>query len=52
MWQDDYWAVSVGENYVKQTRKYIFYQEKHHQKSSFEDEADEFADKYALDLVS
>ncbi|MFZ5552990.1 MAG: transposase [Bacteroidota bacterium] len=29
-WQDDYWAVSVGEQHFKRLRKYIHQQEQHH----------------------
>ena len=37
-WQDDYWARGVGESELKHTRKYIFDQEIHHRKLSFEEE--------------
>ena len=45
-WQDDYWAVSVSESHLKQTRAYIFNQEEHHRKTTFKEEVDEFMTKY------
>jgi len=36
-WQDDYWAAGIGENYVKNVRKYIFRQEAHHAKKKFQE---------------
>ena len=41
-WQDDYWAVSVGENDVQRVKKYIASQEEHHSKRSFSEEIDTF----------
>jgi putative transposase len=37
-WQDDYWATGVSENMLNRTRQYIFNQDIHHRKLSFEDE--------------
>lgn len=45
MWQDDYWAVSVSESHLEQTRRYIFNQEQHHGKTTFKDEVDIFMKK-------
>ena len=45
-WQDDYWAVSVSETHLQQTRNYIFNQEEHHQKKTFAQEIEEFRNKY------
>lgn len=42
MWQDDYWAVSIGESQLKHTREYIYSQEEHHRKTAFKEEVDEF----------
>ena len=47
-WQDDYWAASVSESQLKQTRSYIQTQESHHRKISFAEEVDEFLDKYGF----
>ncbi|WP_417588295.1 IS200/IS605 family transposase [Owenweeksia hongkongensis] len=38
MWQDDYWAVSVGERDFKTVFDYIKNQEEHHRKKSFAEE--------------
>lgn len=46
IWQDDYWAVSVSESHLEQTRQYIFNQEEHHRKTTFKEEVDEFMKKY------
>ena len=46
IWQDDYWAVSVSESHLEQTRQYIFNQEEHHSKITFKEEVDEFMKKY------
>ena len=45
-WQDDYFAVSVSESNVGRVVKYIKNQEAHHAKKSFEQEVDEFMNKY------
>lgn len=47
-WQDEYFAVSVGESQVKHVRQYIQNQEEHHRKKSFGDEVDEFIEKYGF----
>jgi len=51
-WQDDYFAVSVSESQVKSVTIYIKNQEKHHQKKSFEDEVNEFQEKYGWELIT
>ncbi|WP_262152273.1 IS200/IS605 family transposase [Chryseobacterium foetidum] len=45
-WQDEYFAVSVSESKIELVRNYIKNQEKHHQHKSFEDEFQEFIEKY------
>ena len=45
-WQDDFWAVSVSESHVEAVRKYIGNQEEHHRKKTFDEEVDEFMEKY------
>lgn len=47
-WQDDYWAASVSESHVIQTRSYIQTQESHHRKTSFGEEVDKFLEKHDL----
>ncbi|MDD8017932.1 MAG: IS200/IS605 family transposase [Bacteroidota bacterium] len=51
IWQDDYWAVSVSESHLEQTRQYIFNQEEHHRKTTFKEEADEFMKKYGWQFI-
>lgn len=50
-WQDDYWAVSVSESNLKQTREYILHQEEHHRKTTFKEEVDEFMEKYGWEFI-
>lgn len=45
-WQDDYFAVSVGQSQLARVRDYIRNQEEHHRKKSFEEEVKEFMEKY------
>ena len=45
-WQDEYFAVSVSESKLNIVRNYIKNQEVHHSKKSFEEEYDEFIEKY------
>jgi len=50
-WQDDYFAVSVSESGIDKVRDYIKNQEVHHQKKTFQQEHDEFMEKYGFELV-
>ena len=45
-WQDDYFAVSVGESQLDAVNSYISNQEGHHQRKTFEQEYDEFIKNY------
>lgn len=45
-WQEEYFAVSVSESILERTRIYIRNQEEHHHQKSFQQEYDEFIDKY------
>ena len=45
-WQDDFWAVGVSESHVEKVKRYIDSQEEHHKKKSFDDEINEFMQKY------
>ncbi len=45
-WQDDYWAVGVSESHMAGVRNYIYNQEEHHKKVSFNEEIGEFMEKY------
>jgi putative transposase len=50
-WQDEYFAVSVSESGIKDVREYIRNQETHHQRKTFQQEYDEFINKYGFALV-
>jgi len=45
-WQDDYFAVSIGESQVETVVNYIKNQDRHHSKKSFDDEVADFMQKY------
>ena len=45
-WADEYFAVSVSESMLDKVRAYIDGQEKHHTKTTFMQEYDEFVRKY------
>ncbi|CAN5748981.1 hypothetical protein BH11BAC7_BH11BAC7_29530 [soil metagenome] len=51
-WQDDYWAVSIGESQVERVFNYIKNQEAHHSKKTFRAEEQEFMDKYGFKIIS
>lgn len=46
IWQSEYFAVSVNERGVDRVREYIKNQEDHHRKKTFQEEYEEFLDKY------
>ena len=45
-WADEYFAVSVSESQIDNVREYIKNQEIHHKRKSWEDEYNEFIEKY------
>jgi hypothetical protein len=45
-WQTEYWAVAVSESIISNVRRYIWNQEQHHTKKTYEDEIKELIDKY------
>ena len=47
-WQEEYFAVSVGESQLERVNGYINKQEKHHQVKSFSKEYDEFMRNYSF----
>ena len=47
-WQEEYFAVSVSESMVHKVRNYIKNQEEHHRKRPFQEEYDEFLEKYGF----
>jgi REP element-mobilizing transposase RayT len=48
-WQDEYFAVSVSESMIDIVRNYIKNQEEHHGKKTFQQEYDEFINKYGFE---
>ncbi len=50
-WQDDYFAVSVGESQVEAVVEYIKNQEVHHSRKSFAQEVEEFLQKYRFEKL-
>lgn len=47
-WADEYYAASVSESNVDAVRKYIYKQESHHKKITFEEEYKKIIDQYTL----
>jgi REP element-mobilizing transposase RayT len=47
-WQDEYFAVSVSESMLDKVRDYIKNQEEHHHRETFQEEYDEFIEKYGF----
>ena len=47
-WADEYYAVSVGESQIASVRNYIKTQETHHRKFTWEEECDDFFEKYGF----
>lgn len=50
-WQDDYFAVSVSESQIEKVRRYILFQEQHHRKKNYEQEAAEFLNIYGWNKI-
>ena len=51
-WQDEFFAVSVSESVVERVRAYIKNQEQHHSKKSFQEEYEEFLEKYGFVMMN
>jgi putative transposase len=47
-WQKEYFAVSVSESHVDRVKNYILTQEEHHEKKTWENEYNEFIQKYGF----
>ncbi len=47
-WQDQYFAVSVSESVIDKVRDYIKNQEMHHKKKTFQEEYDQFIEKFGF----
>ena len=50
-WADEYFAVSVSESQINIVREYIKNQEEHHKKKTWEEEYNEFMEKYGFEKV-
>lgn len=50
-WQDEYFAVSVSESGVNKVREYIKNQETHHQLKTFQEEYNEFIEKWVFNRM-
>ena len=48
-WQTDYFAISVSESIVNKVRRYISNQERHHRSTTFNQEYDEFIERYQFE---
>jgi len=48
-WADEYFAVSVSDSDIQRVRNYIWRQEEHHRKESWEDEYREFIREYGFE---
>lgn len=47
-WQDEYFAVSVSESMVGKVREYIKNQEEHHKTIAFQQEYDQFIERFGF----
>ena len=50
-WQKEYFAVSISESQVNTVKNYIATQEEHHKKKTWEDEYNEFIEKYGFIII-
>ena len=48
VWQKEYFAVSVSESNINKVKNYIVAQEDHHKMKTWDDEYDEFIQKYGF----
>ena len=51
-WQDEYFAIGVGDKDLPAVRKYIENQESHHAGTTFQQEYDRFIERYGFDIVN
>lgn len=50
-WADDYFAVSVSESQLEKVRNYLKNQEEHHKRKSWQEEYEEFVEKYNFEKL-
>jgi REP element-mobilizing transposase RayT len=51
-WQDDYFAVSIGQSQVERVRRYIQSQDQHHQRITLDDEIKLLEEKYGFERMN
>ena len=50
-WQDEYFAVGVGDDKLQIVRDYIANQERHHAKITFAQEHNQFVNRYGFEII-
>ncbi|WP_430810992.1 MULTISPECIES: IS200/IS605 family transposase [unclassified Carboxylicivirga] len=50
-WQDEYFAIGVGDDKLNAVRKYIAKQEEHHKKQTFTQEYEKFIERYGFNII-
>ena len=50
-WADEYYAVSVSESQIENVRRYVKNQEEHHKRKTWEEECNEFVEKYGFERI-
>ena len=50
-WAKGYYATSVSKSNIPEVRRYIQRQEEHHMKKTFQEECDEFLDKFGFERL-
>ncbi|WP_430810990.1 MULTISPECIES: IS200/IS605 family transposase [unclassified Carboxylicivirga] len=50
-WQDEYFAIGVGDDSLNTVRKYIANQEEHHKKLTFAQEYEKFIERYGFNII-
>ncbi|MBN2635063.1 MAG: IS200/IS605 family transposase [Prolixibacteraceae bacterium] len=51
-WADEYFAVSLGESQVEKVQQYIRNQKEHHKRKTWDEEVDEFLEKYQFARIA
>jgi len=50
-WQDEYFAIGLGDDKLNVVRQYIANQEEHHKKQTFTQEYDKFIERYGFNIM-
>ena len=51
-WQDKYFAIAVCDDRIQTVRNYIANQERHHSKTPFAQEYDEYIERYGFEIIN